>query len=91
MEMESPLITNRDVIDRCESDGKHRRLKVMSKCDNADKPSDRPFGHTVMRVLDKKKNLRKNIKKDGGMDIYNKFCDEISIMFTERWCVQGTL
>ena len=81
MEMESPRITNRDVIDRCESDGKTTTIEwVMSKCDNADKPSDRAFGHAVMRVLDKKKNLRKNIKKDGGMDIYNKFCDEIFIM-----------
>ena len=51
----------------------------MTKCDNADKPPDRAFGHAVMRVMDKK-NLRKNIKKDGGMDTYNKFCDEMFIM-----------
>ncbi len=55
---------------------------LSKKIRNPDKPSHRAFGHTVMRVLDKKKNLRKNMKKDGGMDIYNKFCDTISIMFT---------
>ena len=37
--------------------------EVMSKCDNADKPSDRSFGHTVRSVLDKKKILGKTSRR----------------------------